>query len=149
MDNYCLSRDEILKLIEHKLQAHEIDEELKVFIERAELYWDINLISSNCLLSIILEQLIRKNAYREEFIDDYYRLKNEMSLLIEQLEPNFIDFMYNYKMPNKQNADISTLIEAKRNKDTDRINFIKGKINSAFEEDLILSIQDYYDKVYY
>ena len=62
MDNYCLNRNEIIKLIEHKIQAQEIDEELKEYIERAELYWDINLISSNCFLSIILEQKIRRNV---------------------------------------------------------------------------------------
>jgi len=148
MDNYCLNRSEIVKLIEHKIQAREIDEELKEYIERAELYWDINLISSNCLFSIVLEQKKRKNNCKKEFIDSFYELQDKMSFHIEELNPDFIDFIYNYKMPNKQNADIVALIEARKNKDEEKVNTIKEKINCAFEEDLILSIQDYYDKIY-
>ena len=148
MDNYCLNRNEIIKLIEHKIQAHEIDEELKEYIERAELYWDINLISSNCFLSIILEQKIRRNDCEKEFLDSFYELQDKMSFHIEELRPDFIDFIYNYKMPNKQNAYIAALIEARKHKDEEKVNTIKEKINCAFEEDLILSIQDYYDKIY-
>lgn len=148
MDNYCLDRDEIIKLIEHKIQAHQIDDELRGYIERAELYWDINLISSNCFLSIILEQKIRRNDCKKEFLDSFYELQDEMSFSIEELKPDFIDFIYSYKMPNKQNADIIELMEARKYNDEEKMNIIKERINCAFEEDLISSIQDYYDKVY-
>ena len=84
----------------------------------------------------------------KEFLDSFYELQDKMSFHIEELRPDFIDFIYNYKMPNKQNADIAALIEARKHKDEEKVNTIKEKINCAFEEDLILSIQDYYDKIY-
>ena len=148
MDNYCLNRYEIVKLIEHKLQNQEIETELKQIIDRAELYWDINLISSNCLLSIILEQYIRKDVCLTDLLDNYYKMSNEMSVLIEELNPNFINYVYNYKLPSRRNSDIADLIEAKKNRNQVQIDFIKEKLSNSFEEDLITSIQDYHDKIY-
>ncbi|UVV76658.1 hypothetical protein NXW84_00075 [Bacteroides fragilis] len=52
-----------------------------------------------------------------------YKIK--MSFHIEELRPDFIDFIYNYKMPNKQNADIAALIEARKHKDEEKSEYYK------------------------
>jgi len=149
MDNYSLSRDEIDKLIENKIGKQKIEDEyLKQIFERAEVYWDIKLISSNSLFSIVLEQYLRKNMYSAGLLDNYYRLEEEISILIEELDSDFIDYMYNHKMPNKRNSDIADLIEARKNNNQSQIETIKETLSNSFEEDLITSIQDYHDKIY-
>ena len=148
MDNYSLNRNEIIKLIEYKIDKQEIEDDLKQIFERSEFYWDIKLISSNCVFSIVLEQYIRKNMNSAALLDNYYRLKKEIFILIEELNSDFIDYMYNNKMPNRRNSDIADLIEAQKNNNQSQVEFIKEKLSNSFEEDLITSIQDYHDKIY-
>jgi hypothetical protein len=148
MDNYCLKRHEIKNLIDNKIENKEIDgDDLKEIFNRA-LYWDMNIISCNILFSIALEQKSKLNIVHESIIDSYYSLPDGMSFLIEEFNADFVDYIYNNKMPTRRNLTVSKLEDAKRNNNTTLYDSLIAERDSSFEEDIISIIEDYYGKIY-
>ncbi|MDR0865672.1 MAG: hypothetical protein LBO74_12180 [Candidatus Symbiothrix sp.] len=148
MDNYCLNREEIRTLIEHKLYNQDAPSNLKEIFDGASQNWDINVISCNSLLSIILEQYLKEDIVIEDLIERYYMLEEAMYITIEEFDDRFVEFLLEHKMPQKRNTKISELMEARKNKNKIMEKSLSEELRMTFEEDLVSTISDYHGKIY-
>lgn len=145
MDSYCLNRKEYCEFFNHYLGKEPIvDGSFLEKIERATFYWDLNLIGSNCFLSMIFENIMKKEKVSLEDIESIYALTNKFYFTIDQLEIGLIDDLFRNHMPEQRNEAINELIEAKRNNDFVRVKSIENDLQKTFEKDLINVLEKYY-----
>jgi len=147
MNSYCLTHKEYWEFFNHYLGKEPItDIELLKKIERATVYWDLNIIGSNCFLSRILEKIIKKGKVDYDEIENIYALTDKFYFTIDQLEIDFIDALFRNNMPQQRNEAISELIEARLNKDYTKVKILEDDLQKTFEKDLINVLENYYAK---
>lgn len=153
MEHRCLSRNEyrylIYQLIYKQQLEEELEEELKSIIERAQYYWDVNIIGINYFLSIIVEQIMKKANVDNIFINQIYNLKEKLYFTIDELDYKFIDELFINNLPNARNQYTTLIEEAQKTKDVKRITEIEIQRSQSFEEDLLRVIENYYEAEIY
>lgn len=153
MEHRCLSRKEyrylIYQLIYEQQLEEELELELKSMIERAQHYWDVNIIGINYFLSIILEQIMKKANVDNMFINQIYNMKEKLYFTIDELDYKFIDELFVNNLPNARNQYTTLIEEARKIKDAKRITEIEIQRAQSFEEDLLRVIENYYETEIY
>lgn len=153
MEHRCLSRDEyrslIHQLIHNRQLDIELDESLINIIDRAQNYWDVNIIGVNYFLSIIAEQMMKKADVDKEFIAQVYELKNTMYFTVDELDYKLIDELFSNNLPEARNQYTNLLEEAKKAKNDRLIAEIEKLRTQSFEEDLLRVIETYYETEIY
>lgn len=153
MEHRCLSRNEyqylVHQLIDNNQLEGELEEELMNIIDRAQNYWDVNIIGVNYFLSIIAEQMMKKANVNKEFISQVYKLKNTMYFTVEELDHKLIDELFSNNLPEERNQYTNLLEEAKKSKNDKLISEIEKLRAQSFEEDLLRVIETYYEKEIY
>lgn len=148
-DVYCLSSEELRAFVDHLHFGKSISlEHLSFIIDRASNDWDLNIISPNYFLSIVLEQLIKNDSVEEDFLDVYYNRKCSMNLSIEEFDKGFLDYLFENSMPERRNDIIFELENARIEKNTTLINDLNVQLKNSFDEDLVLTVQRFYEKIY-
>lgn len=153
MEHRCLSRDEYRNLIYQLIYNHqlegELEEDLISIIDRAQNYWDVNIIGVNYFLSIIAEQMMKKADVDEEFIAQVYDLKSTMYFTVDELDYKLIDELFSNNLPEVRNQYTNLLEEAKKSKNDKTVLEIEKLKAESFEEDLLRVIEAYYETEIY
>jgi len=153
MEHRCLSRDEYRNLIYQLIYNHqlegELEEDLISIIDRAQNYWDVNIIGVNYFLSIIAEQMMKKADVDEEFIAQVYDLKSTMYFTVDELDYKLIDELFSNNLPEVRNQYTNLLEEAKKSKNDKTVLEIEKLRAQSFEEDLLRVIEAYYETEIY
>lgn len=153
MEHRCLSRDEYRNLIYQLIYNHqlegELEEDLISIIDRAQNYWDVNIIGVNYFLSIIAEQMMKKADIDEEFIAQVYDLKSTMYFTVDELDYKLIDELFSNNLPEVRNQYTNLLEEAKKSKNDKTVLEIEKLKAESFEEDLLRVIEAYYETEIY
>lgn len=153
MEHRCLSRYEyrclIYQLISGYQLEEELEEELKNIIDRAQNYWDVNIIGINYFLSIIAEQVMKKANIDKEFISQIYDLRNQLYFTIDELDYKLIEELFINNLPEARNQYTILLEEAKKTKDDKYIADLEIQRAQSFEEDLLRVIENYYETEIY
>lgn len=153
MEHRCLSRDEYRNLIYQLIYNHqlegELEEDLINIIDRAQNYWDVNIIGVNYFLSIIAEQMMKKADVDEEFIAQVYDLKSTMYFTVDELDYKLIDELFSNNLPEVRNQYTNLLEEAKKSKNDKTVLEIEKLRAESFEEDLLRVIEAYYETEIY
>lgn len=147
MECYCLTTEEYKILLSYKFDGKDCFSEISEIIDRAETTWDINIVGSNCFLSILLEQEMKKGEHiNKAFIDCIYDLKERLYFTIDELDQPIVDYIIRNHMPKNRNNYILEFKKAKSaNKEEQTLN-LEEKLKNAFEEDLIEVLNNYYEK---
>lgn len=145
----CLCREEYKSLLYKILYNRDIEDELTDFIthiiDRAGQDWDINIIGVNYFLTIILEQLLKREDIQVELIKEIYELQDKMFFTIEEMNYNFIEELFQNHLPNKRNHCQTSLIQAKKDNNDALVQTLESKRDASFEEDLLDVIKVYYE----
>jgi hypothetical protein len=151
MESYCFSRHELKEVIEKYIFDKEIkNNSIMQIIERASIDWDLNVIASSYSLSIIIEQIMKKEDFLPDYLSIIYELQNSMFFTIDELNRDIIEELFLYHLPNKRNNYIRMLNEAKRGNNNFQVRYIENLLSESFEEDLYSIIRLYYEtKVHY
>lgn len=153
MEHRCLSRSEyrylIFQLLYEQTLEESLEEELKNIIERAQNYWDVNIIGVNYFLSIIVEQIMKKSNVDNNFINQIYELKNKLYFTIDELDYKLIDELFVNNLPDARNQYTRELEEARKARDNKHITEIESQRAQSFEEDLLRVIEKYYETELY
>jgi len=153
MEYKCLSREEYRQFILRLIDRQEIDGDLGIelvnIIDRAQNYWDVNIIGINYLLTIIIEQFMKKSLVNHEFISDVYKIQQEMFFTIDELDHKFIDELFVNNLPDRRNFYTEMLEEAKKANSTEQTTELERKKAMSFEEDLLRIIENYYESEIY
>lgn len=145
MNSYCLNNKEYSEFLSLFFHNEEIlDDGFREKIERATIYWDLNLIGSNCFLSMIFEKIMKRERVTVDDIEKIYDLTNNCYFTIDQLEIELIDDLFRNHLPEQRNEVISELIEAKRANDFEKEKLLESKLKKTFEKDLINVLEKYY-----
>ncbi|QIK59822.1 hypothetical protein G7050_08245 [Dysgonomonas sp. HDW5A] len=153
MEHRCLSREEYQYLIHQLIYGNqltiELEEELIKIIDRAQNYWDVNIIGINYFLSIITEQIMKRVNVDNELINQVYDLKNKMYFTIDELDYKLINELFSNNLPEARNYYTAQLEEAKRGKDEKLVLEIENLRSQSFEEDLLRVIENFYEAEIY
>lgn len=153
MEHHCLSRNEyrclIYQLIYEQQLEDELEDELKAIIERAQYYWDVNIIGINYFLSIIVEQIMKRANVDRKFIDEIYNLKDKLSFTIDELDYKFIDELFVNNLPDSRNNYTALIEGARKTNDIKRIAEMEIRRAQSFEEDILRVIENYYETEIY
>jgi hypothetical protein len=142
LHSYCLSKTEYLQIIFWELFSENIDgdfdmENLKLLIEDSSTYWDKKIIGLNYFLSILTEQLIKKDKFDIGVFEKIYNLKNKMYFEIEEFDYEFIQDLILNKEPVHTKELGKLLNMAIRDNNVQRIEELKEEISTALEDELI------------
>lgn len=147
MESHCLTRDEYKTFLSYKFDGSDCYSEISEIIDRAGTTWDINIIGSNCFLSILLEQEMKKGEHINiAFIDCIYDLKERLYFTIDELDQSIVDYIIRNHMPKNRNYFSLELEKAKRENKEEQTLDLEDKLKNAFEDDLIEVLNNYYEK---
>lgn len=147
MESHCLTREEYKFLLSYMLDGNYRFSEISEKIDRASTTWDINIVGSNCFLSILLEQKIKKGEHiNKAFIDGIYDLRNQLYFTIDELDQSAIDYIIRNHMPKNRNYFGLELQKAKNEYNKELTSDFEDKLKNAFEDDLIEILNNYYEK---
>jgi hypothetical protein len=89
----CLTKEELLELIETRLGRTEIkDESLQVWVSNAES-WADELAGLNYFVSHILERKKKLNQSIDGILDVFFGLDEQMAIILQGFDFRFVDFM--------------------------------------------------------
>ncbi len=95
-EHYCLSKDELEKFIDYKLETHQvgdIEDYLKTIIEQSE-NWQTEISILSYFFSQIIESKMKtKDNDVKKLINNLYELKEILRFLIQEFDYNFIEMM--------------------------------------------------------
>jgi len=94
--HHCMNREELRQFIEFKTDQRIVENNaLQVLIDGAES-WQDELCCLNYLFSQVLERRLKKgndHQAEQECINMLYQLSEHMSLCIQELDSEFVDYM--------------------------------------------------------
>jgi hypothetical protein len=111
---YCLNKEELTLLLDHKLHGNNLKEEHLIDLIKASQNWTYNLGALNYCFAAILEHWKKNNINCETKIVGLYNLSTQMSLEIHEMNDNLIDHMI-HNLPEKNLSLEENLIELQTN----------------------------------
>lgn len=91
--HYCLSKEELNEVVNHKLLEKKIcDHPLELILEKAE-NWEISFGCLTYFFSMILEKKINSSEKIGNLIEDFFLLENSLYALIQEFDYTFIDHL--------------------------------------------------------
>lgn len=146
MDSYCLKRKDYKDFLSHLINGTSLENEfLSEIIERAQIFYECNVVGSNYYLSIIIEQLMKDNGRISDFLDSVYNLRNELYFSIEEHNSDFINDLYENHYPVAYQEFIAEYRLASKKNDENKIRELKSKAGEPFENDLDRILSNYYE----
>jgi len=101
--HYCLNKQQMTDFLDFIVfNKNMIDEELDIIVDGARI-WQDELICFSYLFSMILEKKTKEGFDCHRYIDEIYKLPEELFLSIQEFDSDFIRYM----MGNMRNDSLS------------------------------------------
>ena len=118
---YSLSKSQIFDLCLYLIDKKGIEDEYLVKLIETSNNWDYELVVLSYFYSQVLEKRDKLNYDNSEtIIDKFYYLQNEMSLSINELKEDFIEYLFNYLRDKTDSLE-------------DHLILIQDKFNTRYE----------------
>lgn len=93
----CLNKTELEQLFRHVID-NETDPELDEIISIYEgtKSWEDKIVVINFIMTQLIQRDIKKGSLKKEFLSVIYNLPTEGDILIDEIEADFIEYMFNH-----------------------------------------------------
>jgi hypothetical protein len=103
---HCFNKKQIEKSFEYLFKNNNEDNDVIFIIENAKL-WNDQIIMLNFLVSQIIQKNIKKGSLPNNFVDELYSLKEIGDIIIDEIDADFIEYLFTHKcISNKMNDNL-------------------------------------------
>lgn len=100
---WCLSKTQLECLLAYifKNEADsDVDNIISIY-ERAQ-YWEESIVIINYLLTQLIQREIKKGSLNKDFLAKIYDISSTMDITLDEIDSNFIDFIFNHTRFSKE-----------------------------------------------